>query len=78
MITIYEGSNFESIAIRKLLETKGLTVFVNYDYLTHNQPWTISLEENYTTVLKVNPADQMKAEALIKKYYNRVLTKKEA
>jgi hypothetical protein len=38
------------------------------------QPLTISSGGNYTTILEVNFIDQLKAEILIKNYYQRVIT----
>jgi hypothetical protein len=74
MIKVYEGSSFESIKIKKLLESKGIKVKVSYKSTKSVQPWTISSGGNYTTILEVNFIDQLKAEILIKNYYQRVIT----
>lgn len=74
MIKVYEGSSFESIKIKKLLESKGIKVNVSYKSTERVQPWTISSGGNYTTILEVNFIDQLKAEILIKNYYQRVIT----
>jgi hypothetical protein len=74
MIKVFEGSSFESIKIKKLLDSKGIKVNVSYVCNESIQPWTISSGGNYTTILEVNFIDQMKAEILIKNYYQRVIT----
>lgn len=74
MIKVYEGSSFESIKIKKLLESHGVKVCVSYVFNESVQPWTISSGGNYTTILEVNFIDQLKAEILIKNYYQRVIT----
>ena len=74
MVKVFEGSNFESIKIRKLLESHEVKVNVSYECTESTQPWTISSGGNYTTILEVNFIDQMKAEILIKNYYQRVIT----
>lgn len=74
MIKVYEGSSFESIKIKKLLESKGIKVNVSYKFTESVQPLTISSGGNYTTILEVNFIDQLKAEILIKNYYQRVIT----
>ncbi len=74
MIKVYEGSSFESIKIKKLLESHGVKVCVSYVCNESVQPWTISSGGNYTTILEVNFIDQMKSEILIKNYYQRVIT----
>lgn len=45
---------------------------MSYVFNESIQPWTISSGGNYTTILEVNFIDQMKAEILIKNYYQRV------
>lgn len=74
MIKVYEGSNFESIKIRKVLESHGVKASVSYECAESTQPWTISSGGNYTTILEVDFIDQMKAEILIKKYYHSVIS----
>ena len=54
MVTVSESSSFESLKIRKLLESHGIKVFVSYGCIESIQPWTISSGGNYTTILKVN------------------------
>lgn len=77
MVTVSESSSFESLKIRKLLESHGIKVFVSYECIESVQPWTISSGGNYTTILKVNDVDKMKVEVLLKKYYKReILVKK--
>lgn len=66
MIKVFEGSSFESIKIKKLLESHGVKVNVSYECTESIQPWTISSGGNYTTILEVNFIDQMKAEVLLK------------
>ena len=68
MIKVFEGSSFESIKIKKLLESHGVKVNVSYECTESIQPWTISSGGNYTTILEVNFIDQMKAEVLLKRY----------
>ena len=74
MKKVYEGSSFESIKIRKLLESHGVKVSVSYECAESIQPWTISSGGNYTTILEVDFIDQMKTEILIKKYYYSVIS----
>lgn len=73
MVTVSESSSFESIKIKKLLESNGIKVFINYEYLENDQPWTISSGGNFKTLLKVNQLDQIKAEVILKKYHRREL-----
>lgn len=73
MVTVSESSSFESLKIRKLLESQGIKVFVSYECLENDEPWTISSGGNYITVLKVDDVDKMKAEVLLKKYHKREL-----
>ena len=77
MVTVSESSSFESLKIKKLLESHGIKVFVSYECIESIQPWTISSGGNYTTIVKVNDIDKMKAEALLKKYHKRELLVKE-
>jgi hypothetical protein len=74
MIKVFEGSSFESIKIKKVLESKGIKVNVSFKSTESIQSWTVSSGGNYTTILEVNFIDQMKAEILIKNYYQRVIT----
>lgn len=67
MVTIAESSSFESLKIRKLLESQGINVFTIYECLENDEPWTISSGGNYITVLKVDDVDKMKAEEIMKK-----------
>ena len=68
MVTISECSSFESLKIRNYLESKGIKVFISYEYIESVQPWTISSGGNYITILKVDDVDQIKAEVLLKKH----------
>ena len=77
MVTVSESSSFESLKIRKLLESHGIKVFVSYVCIESIQPWTISSGGNYTTILKVNDVDKMKVEVLLKKHHKRELLVKE-
>ena len=77
MVTVSESSSFESLKIRKLLESHGIKVFVSYESIESVQPWTISSGGNYNTILKVNDVDKIKVEVLLKKYHKRELLVKE-
>jgi hypothetical protein len=77
MVTVSESSSFESLKIIRILESHGIKVFVSYECIESAQPWTISSGGNYTTILKVNDVDKMKAEVLLKKYHKRELLAKE-
>jgi hypothetical protein len=74
MIKVFEGSSFESIKIKKLLESHGVKVSVSYECTESTQPWVISSGGDFTTIIEVSFIDQMKAEILIKNYYQRVIT----
>jgi hypothetical protein len=67
MVTVSESSSFESLKIRKILESHGIKVFVSYECLESDEPWTISSGGNFKTILKVNQSDQIKAEVILKK-----------
>ena len=46
MIKVFEGSNFESIKIKKLLESHGVKVSVSYECTESAQSWMISSDGN--------------------------------
>lgn len=75
MVTISECSSFESLKIKKILESQGIKVFVSYECIESVQPWIISSGGNYITILKVNEVDRIKAEVLLKKYHRGFIKK---
>lgn len=75
MVTVSESSSFESLKIRKkIFEFHKIKILLSYESLKNYEPWTISSGGNYTTILEVNFIDQLKAEILIKNYYQRIIT----
>jgi hypothetical protein len=73
MVTVSESSSFESIKIKKIFESHGVKVCVSYVMKVFNLGLSVQ-GGNYNTILEVNLINQMKAEILIKNYYQRVIT----
>lgn len=68
MKVIFNGSYFEAMNIRNLLEGAGITVFVQNEYMSAIEPWVVTSGGLNPVKLQVNEDDFEQAESIIKNY----------
>ncbi len=68
MKVIFNGSYFEAMNLRNLLETAAITVFVQNEYMSTIEPWVVTSGGLNPVKLQVNEDDFEKAESIIKNY----------
>jgi hypothetical protein len=68
MKVIFNGSYFEAMNLRNLLETAAITVFVQNEYMSTIEPWVVTSGGLNPVKLQVNEDNFEKAESIIKNY----------
>jgi hypothetical protein len=68
MKAIFNGSYFEAMNVRNLLETAAITVFVQNEYMSTIEPWVVTSGGLNPVKLQVNEDDFQQAESIIKNY----------
>lgn len=65
---IFEGSEFEAIIIKNLLENNGLIVFQNNYIMATSEPWLINSGGYKPSTLKIKEIDLIAAKRIINEY----------
>lgn len=68
MKVVFNGSYFEAMNIRNLLEGAAITVFVQNEYMATIEPWVVTSGGLNPVKLQVNEADFEQAESIIKNH----------
>jgi hypothetical protein len=68
MKVIFNGSYFEAMNLRNLLETAAITVFVQNEYMSTIEPWVVTSGGLNPVKLQVNEDNFEQAESIIKNY----------
>jgi hypothetical protein len=57
MVVVFNGSYFEAINIRNLLEEKGISVFIQNEYMSSIEPWVVTSGGLNPVKLQVDESD---------------------
>jgi Putative prokaryotic signal transducing protein len=68
MKVVFNGSYFESMNVRNLLEGAEIKVFVQNEYMSTIEPWVVTSGGLNPVKLQVNDDDFEQAESIIKNY----------
>lgn len=68
MVGVFSGTNFEAMNVRNLLEGKGITVFVQNEYLSSIDPWGVAAGGINPARLQVDEADLEQSTKIIEYY----------
>jgi hypothetical protein len=68
MKVIFDGSYFEAMNVRNLLEGAGITVFVQNEYMSTIEPWVVTSGGLNPVKLQLNEDDFEQAESIIMNY----------
>jgi hypothetical protein len=68
MKVIFDGSYFEAMNVRNLLEGAGITVFVQNEYMSTIEPWVVTTGGLNPVKLQLNEDDFEQAESIIMNY----------
>lgn len=70
MIEIFRGSYLEAMVIRNLLENNAISVFVQNEYMSSINPWTVTAGGYDSLSLQINEVDLVVAKLILEKYDN--------
>ena len=68
MKVIFDGSYFEAMNVKNLLEEKEITVFIQNEYMSSIEPWVVTSGGFNPVKLQVDESDFDQAESIIKNY----------
>lgn len=68
MKAIFDGSYFEAMNVRNLLEGLGITVFVQNEYMSTIEPWVVTSGGLNPVKLQVNEDDLEKTKQIVDNY----------
>ena len=68
MITVFNGTNFEAMNVRNLLENEGITVFVQDEYMSSVEPWVVTSGGLNPVKLQVDESDFEQTKKIIEDY----------
>ena len=68
MITVFNGTNFEAMNVRNLLENDGITVFVKNEYMSSVEPWVVTSGGLNPVKLQVDESDFEQTKKIIEDY----------
>lgn len=68
MITVFNGTNFEAMNVRNLLENDGITVFVQNEYMSSVEPWVVTSGGLNPVKLQVDESDFEQTKKIIEDY----------
>jgi len=68
MKALFNGSYFEAMNVRNLLESAGITVFVKNEYMATIEPWVVTSGGLNSVKLQVNEDDFEKAKQIVNDY----------
>jgi hypothetical protein len=72
MVVVFNGSYFEAINIRNLLEEKGISVFIQNEYMSSIEPWVVTSGGLNPVKLQVDESDFDEAKMIIKNYLDEI------
>ena len=70
MIVAFSGSYFEAMNVRNLLEEKEISVFIQNEYMSSIEPWTVTSGGLNPVKLQVDEEDFEEAKTIIEDYLN--------
>jgi hypothetical protein len=73
MIPIYNGSYFEAMNVKNLLENNGITVFIANEFVSNLAPWTVTSGGLNPVTLKIHDDNYAKAEEIITDYQRTLI-----
>jgi hypothetical protein len=68
MIVVFSGSYFEAMNVRNLLESKGISVFSQNEYMSNIEPWVVTSGGVNPLKLQIDEADFDDAKKTIEDY----------
>jgi hypothetical protein len=68
MIVVFNGSYLEAMNVRNLLEAKGISVFVQNEYMSNIEPWVVTSGGVNPVKLQIDEADLDEAKKTIEDY----------
>lgn len=68
MKAIFNGSYFEAMNVRNLLEGAAITVFVQNEYMSTIEPWVVTSGGLNPVKLQVNEDDLEKTKQIVDNY----------
>jgi hypothetical protein len=68
MIVVFSGSYFEAMNVRNLLESKGISVFSQNEYMSNIEPWVVTSGGVNPVKLQIDEADFDEAKKTIEDY----------
>jgi hypothetical protein len=68
MIVVFSGSYFEAMNVRNLLESKGISVFSQNEYISNIEPWVVTSGGANPVKLQIDEADFDEAKNIIEDY----------
>jgi hypothetical protein len=68
MIVVFSGSYFEAMNVRNLLESKGISVFSQNEYMSNIEPWVVTSGGVNPVKLQIDEADYDEAKNIIEDY----------
>jgi hypothetical protein len=68
MKVIFDGSYFEAMIVRNLLENDGIKVFAQNEFLSNIDPWGVAAGGLNPLKLQVNEDDFEKAKQIVDNY----------
>lgn len=68
MIIVFNGAYFEAMNVRNLLEEKGISVFVQNEYMSNIEPWVVTSGGLNPVKLQVDETDFDESTKIVKNY----------
>lgn len=68
MIIVFNGAYFEAMNVRNLLEEKGISVFVQNEYMSNIEPWVVTSGGLNPVKLQVDETDFDESTKIIENY----------
>ena len=68
MIVVFNGPYFEAMNVRNLLESKGISVFSQNEYMSNIEPWVVTSGGVNPVKLQIDEADLDEAKKTIEDY----------
>jgi hypothetical protein len=70
MVIVFNGSYFEAMNVRNLLEGKGISVFAQNEYMSNIEPWVVTSGGLNPVKLQVDESDLNASKIVIEEYLN--------
>lgn len=68
MVVVFNGSYFEAMNVRNLLEEKEISVFIQNEYMSNIEPWVVTSGGLNPVKLQVDESDFEDAKSIVKDY----------